>query len=336
MKNLIKQLKVAVTALLIIVAFIASSVSSIKDNVKNRVIIDIGYQSVTAQTWGALIVKDQELFEKELEKIKPYYNFDVRWHDEVSGAPINNNMMAHKFQFGFLGDLPILINLENSAKSVKYNALLIAIDGRGKNGANQSILVSEQSGIKSIEDLKDKQISVPVGSSAYHMLMRILEKHALTSDVQIQHQDIPTAYTMVHSGKLSVVAAWEPYPSLFLKQAEMVKLVDGNESGVDYIAGIVEDKDWAIAHPEYTKAFLKSIRKAHRLLNSNKVKASKIISRQSRFKQNIVLSALKDITWNSVITSQDVDTFYQDYQFMRSTNSISKFPLDRYLKPNQL
>lgn len=177
---------------------------------------------------------------------------------------------------------------------------------------------------------------MPVGSSAYHMLMRILEKHALTSDVQIQHQDIPTAYTMVHSGKLSVVAAWEPYPSLFLKQAEMVKLVDGNESGVDYIAGIVEDKDWAIAHPEYTKAFLKSIRKAHRLLNSNKVKASKIISRQSRFKQNIVLSALKDITWNSVITSQDVDTFYQDYQFMRSTNSISKFPLDRYLKPNQL
>lgn len=334
-KHVIKLMEVCIVAMLIVAAFILSSVAGFKSSSRNRVVIDIGYQSVTAQTWGALIIKDQSLFEKELAKVDPFSVYEIRWHDEVSGAPINNNMMSHKFQIGYLGDLPVLINLENAAKSKSYNAKLIAIDGKGPNGTNQSILVSKKSGISNPNELKGHQISVPVGSSAYHMLMRILNKYSLTGAVKIQHQDIPTAYAMVHSGKMDVLAAWEPYPSLFLEQTEMVKLVDGSRSGIDYLAGIVEDADWAETHPEYAKAYLESVYKAHKLLKTDRDKAASIIARQSRFKQEVVLSALNNITWSSEITSADVNTFYEDYKFMRSTNSISEFPVHQYLKPTE-
>lgn len=39
-------------------------------------VINIGYQSVTAQTWGALIMKDSKSFEK---KLKNKFPVDIEW-----------------------------------------------------------------------------------------------------------------------------------------------------------------------------------------------------------------------------------------------------------------
>ena len=43
--------------------------------------ITIGYQTPTAQTWGALIIKHEKLFEKYLKELAPNDEVQVEWFD---------------------------------------------------------------------------------------------------------------------------------------------------------------------------------------------------------------------------------------------------------------
>ena len=70
--------------------------------------------------------------------------------------------------------MPLILNMYKAHTLKNYNSKLVAIDGIGKNGLNQSIVVPIDSEISKIEDLKNKTISTPIGSSAHFMLMKVL------------------------------------------------------------------------------------------------------------------------------------------------------------------
>ena len=155
--------------------------------------INIGYQSVTSQTWGALIIKNQKIYEKKLQELYPDKKIKIIWHDEISGSVINTSMISNKIDIGFMGDMPLLLNMYKSDTLEKYDATLIAFDGKGEKGKNQSIIVSKNSTINNVEDLRGKTISTPIGSSAHFMLMKVLKKYNMLDEVEIVHQDVAMA-----------------------------------------------------------------------------------------------------------------------------------------------
>ena len=63
--------KIAYIFIILVLAFIVLTQFQKKN--KNVIKIDIGYQSVTSQTWGALIIKNQKIFENKLKKLYPVY-----------------------------------------------------------------------------------------------------------------------------------------------------------------------------------------------------------------------------------------------------------------------
>lgn len=73
---------------------IASNASGEKDRPTEVVKIGIGYQTVTAQTWGSLIMKNQKFLEQELKAAYPEQEFEVSWENATSGPPLTNNMGA--------------------------------------------------------------------------------------------------------------------------------------------------------------------------------------------------------------------------------------------------
>ena len=178
--------KMVLVVILFILIFLFKT---IQFNKKEIIKIDIGYQSVTSQTWGALIIKNKGLFEKRLKEAYPNKKVKVVWHDEISGAVINTSMISGKVQFGFMGDMPLILNVYKSSTLKDYDSKIIAMDGKGINGKNQSILIPKKSKIKSIEELKGKTISTPIGSSAHYMLMKVLEKHNMLDDVNMRGMD---------------------------------------------------------------------------------------------------------------------------------------------------
>ncbi len=297
-----------------------------------KIKVNIGYQSITAQTWGALIMKDQKFFEKRLKERYPDKEIEIQWYDEMSGSVINNNMFAHKYQIGYMGDMACIINLYNGDIQKNYSSQLIAFDGKGGMGANQSILVSKESSIKTVKDLKGKIVSVPVGSSAHRMLLEVLEKYHLSDNVRVTYQDIPTACNMVATGKIDAMAAWEPYPTAMQWENGMLELVNGAESEKDYLAGIVVDKDWANENGEILDIFIESIRDSHLFIKKYPVKSVEIICKINNFSSEVVSHVLDHIKMEDTINERDRKTLLEDCNFLKSIGEIESFSVLKYVK----
>lgn len=298
---------------------------------KDTVTIAIGYQTVTAQTWGSLIIKNQKLLEKELEAEFPDVNFDIQWENATSGPPLTNNMIAGKLQFAFMGDLPILVNGEKGQTETNYDSVFIAFDGKGPSGKNQSLLVTKGGDIKSVEDLKGKEVSVPIGSSAHRMLELVLEEHGLLDDVTIVSQDVNVGLTNIEQGKIAAHATWEPFPTLAVSTGVGEILVDGSETGVDYLDGVVADRNWVNANPEYTNAFLKALIEAHEFIKNNPDETAKIFAEETGYSEEVSKAMVENITFETVIYDKDIETVRGDLDFAISVGNVTSLDLDKFI-----
>ncbi len=292
----------------------------------NVIEINIGYQSITSQTWGALIVKNQKLLEKKISEKYDDAKVSIIWHDELSGASINNNMLAHKYQFGYMGDMPCIINLYNSYSNLNYSSYLLALDGKGINGLNQAIVVNNNSGIENAFQLAGKKISVPVGSSAHRMLIEILEKYELTEKVTIVHQDIPTACSMLEAGKVDAIVVWEPYETYLSTLQNAHVLVSGEETGTTYLAGVMVDQEFAKRYPEIVNIFKQCIEETHELMKKNPKECALSISEESGFDVEVVNTVINKIKWESELLEEDAETLNADYLFLLEKEVIGEYP----------
>ena len=295
------------------------------------VTISIGYQTVTAQTWGALIVKNKRLFEEELSSEFPDVDFNIEWENATSGPPLTNNMIAGKLQFAIMGDLPILVNGEKGQTEQNYDSVFIAFDGKGPSGKNQALLVTAGSDIKSVEDLRGKEVSTPIGSSAHRLLQLILEKNGLLNDVTIVSQDVNVGLTNIEQGKIAAHATWEPFPTLAVTTGIGEILVDGAETGVDYLDGVVADRNWVNAHPEYTNAFLKALVKAHDFIKENPEESTAIFAEETGYSLEVSKAMVENIVFDTVIYDKNIETVRGDLDFAISVGNVTSLDLDKFI-----
>lgn len=97
--------------------------------------------------------------------------------------------------------------------------------------ATAQLWVSEASGIKSLADLKGKQISTTTGTTAHVFLDRALRSVNLdpAKDVQIINQRMTEAVTSFISGAVPAVALWVPFDSIIrTKVPNARKLIDAS------------------------------------------------------------------------------------------------------------
>lgn len=294
--------------------------------------IHIGYQSVTSQTWGALIIKNKNIFKKKLKKEYPNKKFKVVWHDEISGAVINTSMISNKVQIGFMGDMPLILNMNKAENLKEYDSKLISIDGIGVDGLNQSIIIPKNSKMESIKDLQGKTISTPIGSSSYYMVMKLLDKYNMNDKVNIIHQDVAMASQLLSSNKIDAFSIWEPYPTVLNGRGLSRLLIDGSETKVDYIAGVIVNNNWYKDNEKIVLLFKESLEEAHELLNSNKKEAAKIIEEESEFDYEYIVKIIKNIKWNNSLDENIINNLKDKQEFLLNLKEIDKFDLNKYIE----
>lgn len=323
------------------VAFLLSGCSSAKGGTgssqpKETVNITIGYQSVTAQTWGALIIKNQKLYEKYLEKAYPNKTFHIDWFNAQSGPPLTNNMVAGKIQISFMGDMPLLLNGEIGQTSANYKSVFIAFDGKGKSGSNQAIIVPNGSNITSVKDLAGKTVSVPLGSSAHKMLLDELNKYGITNKVTILNQDVTVGMTNIQQSKVDAYATWEPFPNLITSKNTGKILISGSDTGIDYLDGVVADRTWAEKNKGYTVAFLQALLEAHQFILKNPGTAAKIFSKETGYPTNVTEPLAKSIRFDSVIYDKDRVTLSGSEDFLKQQKKLNALDLSKFIDSEYL
>jgi sulfonate transport system substrate-binding protein len=133
--------------------------------------------------------------------------YKIEWREFPAAAPLLEALGAGAIETGLVGDAPFTFA---AAANVPVKA--IAAVRQSRDGL--AVLVSEQSPIKSFDDLRGKKIATGRGSIGHQLILAALEARGWKpDDVQIAFlapSDAKVAYTQ---GSVDAWSTWEPYVS---------------------------------------------------------------------------------------------------------------------------
>ena len=209
----------------------------------------IGYQKIGA----LLILKQQGLLEKRLAA----QGVSVSWVEFQSGPPLVEALNAGAIDFGYTGDTPPIF-----AQASGVNFVYVAsIPNPGKSNA---ILVRNDSGIKTLADLRGKKIALVKGSSAHNVLVQALAKANVPwSDITPVYLQPADAGAAIQSGAVDAWSIWDPFYAVGERYPGVHVLTDA-EGIAPSNSFFLASRDYATRYPATIKAVVEETQSAWR------------------------------------------------------------------------
>ncbi|TKB07514.1 MAG: nitrate ABC transporter substrate-binding protein [Mesorhizobium sp.] len=313
--------------------------------------VAVGTQDTTINTaTGGLLIRELNLLEKYLPHDGRYQaaTYDIQWKNFTSGAPITNEQLAGKLDFGVMADFPGSLNGLAHLKAGK-KSLFIAVLSGSVNGSGNGIVVPANSPIQSLSELKGKTISVPFASTSHGMLLRAVQAQGwdAESDVKIITQAPEVAGPSLKADQIDAHADFVPFAELFPWRGFARKIYDGSQAKVPTFHGVLVDASYAEKYPEVVIAYLRAAIEADQLIGREPEKYSELIGKITGVDAEVdylfhgpLGLQTRDLTWKpeyrqavataigtlkllkKADTSLDVDTFVDD-RFIRAAFKAS-------------
>jgi taurine transport system substrate-binding protein len=217
---------------------------------------------------GELLAKGQGQLAKRFPNTKiEYIKFDV-------GRDVNAAFAGGSLDIGIIGTPPGASGLINNLPyKIFYLHDII--------GDSEALVVKESSNINTIQDLKNKVIASPFGSTSHFSLMAALKQNNVNpSDLKILDitgQDVHAAWVR---GDIDGTYIWQPTQARLLEEGGKV-LINSREvaakGGITGEFGIVSDKFYA-QHPEAVKAYIDILDQATKEYREGKPETIKILA----------------------------------------------------------
>ncbi len=274
---------------LLAAAFALSFVPSVS---AKTIEIGIGHQSMCTDTYSAgLVIKELKLLEKHLPHTGKYkdVNYDIKWSDYSSGAPITNEMLANKLVFGVMGDYPLIVNGAKFQATDSLRSLYVAGTGYNLRGSGNGIVVPVASNFYSIEDLKGKAISTPIGSASWGMLLKAMQDAKIpTSAYALKNQAPAVGAANISTGKIDAHADFCPWSEIMEYRGTGRKIYDGSQTGVPYLHGVVVREDFAKENPEIVVAFIEAVYDAGQWIKADPMRAVEMMEKWSGVEKEVL------------------------------------------------
>ncbi|MCF8476098.1 MAG: ABC transporter substrate-binding protein [Pseudolabrys sp.] len=254
--------------------------------------IGIGHQSMCTDTYSAgIVIKELKLLEKHLPHTGKYKDatYEIGWSDYSSGGPITNQMMANKLQIGVMGDYPLIVNGAKFQATDSLRTLYIAGTGYNLKGSGNAIVVPVSSDIYSIDQLKGKAVSVPVGSAAWGMLLKAMQDAKIsTSEYQLKNQAPAVGAANIAAKKIDAHSDFCPWSEIMEFRGTGRKIYDGSETGIPYLHGVVVREDFAKKYPEVVVAFVKAVYDAGQWIKKDPMKAVEMMEKWTGVEKEVL------------------------------------------------
>jgi len=242
-----------------------------------KISIAVGHQSMCTDTYTAgIVIKELGLLEKYLPTDGDYADaeYDVSWADYSSGGPITNQMLANKLNFGVMGDYPLIVNGAKFQETDSLRTVYVAGTGYNLKGSGNAIVVPVESDIYSIDQLQGKEVSTPVGSAAWGMLLKAMQDNGIpTSEYVMKNQSPAVGAANIAAGKIDAHSDFCPWSEIMEFRGTGRKIYDGSETGVPYLHGVVVRQDFAEEYPEVVQAFIKAVYEAGEWIREDPMRA---------------------------------------------------------------
>ncbi|MGY2290570.1 ABC transporter substrate-binding protein [Pseudomonas sp. SDO528_S397] len=245
--------------------------------------VAIGTQDTTINcAAGGLLIRELGLLDKYLPHDGKYKDatYDIQWKNFTSGAPLTNEMVAGKLDFGAMADFPGAFNGVAFEAAGKHSVFIDVLSGNTR-GSGNGIVVPNDSSAQSLADLRGKTISVPFASTAHGMLLRAIAAQGWDplKDVNVIAQAPEVAGSALQANKVDAHADFVPFAELFPNRGFARKIYDGSQSNTPTFHGALVDQDYARQYPEVVVAYLRASLEANQLLTAEPEKYSELIEK---------------------------------------------------------
>ena len=251
--------------------------------------VAIGHQSMCTDTYTAgIVVKELKLLEKHLPKTGKYkdVDYDISWADYSSGGPITNQMMANKLNIGVMGDYPLIVNGAKFQATDSLRTYYVAGTGYNLKGSGNAIVVPVKSDLYKISDLEGKEVSTPVGSAAWGMLLKAAQDNNIK--FQLKNQSPAVGAANIAAGKIDAHSDFCPWSEIMEFRGTGRKIYDGSEAGVPYLHGVVVRKDLADDYPEVVQAFIKAVYDAGKWIEEDPIRATDLMEKWTGVEKEVL------------------------------------------------
>lgn len=179
---------------------------------------------------------------RTVEDIFKPRGIDVKWVEFSFGPPLLEALNTGNIDYGYTGDAPPIF-----AQAARANLLYVA--ALPSAGANEAIVVPENSPIKTLADLKGKKLGFAKGSSAHNTTVAALEKAGLAyTDVTPVYLAPADAATAFSGGSLDAWTIWDPY--LALTEKGKVRVLASAKDVHETNAFFLANKGFTDRYPE--------------------------------------------------------------------------------------
>ena len=215
------------TMLIAIVILTAIGPFTLAQNAEN--VIRIGYQK-----YGTLVLlKARGSLERRLSPL----HVEVKWTEFPAGPQLLEGLNVGSIDFGTVGEAPPIF-------AQAAGADLVYVGNEPPASAAEAILVPKDSPIKTVAELKGKEVALNKGSNVHFLLVKLLEKAG------VQYKDIDAVFltpadarAAFERGSVDAWAIWEPFLAAAQRQTGARILADGN--------GIVSNHQFFLASRPY-------------------------------------------------------------------------------------
>ncbi|EON14088.1 MULTISPECIES: ABC transporter substrate-binding protein [Pandoraea] len=307
--------------------------------------IAIGTQDTTINTaTGGALIRELKLLDRYLPHDGRYKDavYDIQWKNFTSGAPITNEMIAGKLDFGSMADFPGVLNGVANQKAGRGSIFINVLSG-SVQGSGNGIVVPADSVVQSIADLKGKTISVPFASTAHGMLLRAVAAQGWSPDrdVNIITQAPEVAGPALQSRKIDAHADFVPFAELFPYRGFARKIYDGSQGGSATFHGTLVETAYAQKYPEIVVAYLRAVIEANRLIAAEPEKYSELIAKVTGIEPEVdylfhgpLGLQTRDLTWKPEYRKA-LQTSFDTLKLLGRTDGdldVAHFIDDRYLR----
>jgi aliphatic sulfonates family ABC transporter substrate-binding protein len=228
--------------------------------------VRIGYQ----KTGVLLIAKGQGLLEKRFAP----QGIAVKWVEFSFGPPLLEALNSGSLEYGYTGDTPPIF-----AQAARPDLLYVgAIPARGYG---QGIIVTPESPIKSLDDLKGKTVGVAKASSAHNLLITALETAGLSlKDINVAYLAPADAAAAYARGAIDAWSIWDPYYAI-AEQTRGARALPIDREATSQNSFFLGNRAFTQKHPAIIAAINEEVARATEWANANRDKAAEAFAEAS-------------------------------------------------------
>jgi aliphatic sulfonates family ABC transporter substrate-binding protein len=257
-------------------------------------------------------------------------NISVELVEFSLGPAIIEAVGGNQVDIGFLGDLPAFSGLINGG-----NYKIIA---RWESDTNRCLIVRDDAGINSLEDLKGKRLAVSFGSTQQTLAYNYLSAAGLTdNDVELVNLSLADTVTSIANGDIDAAVVDELQASQAIEKGGVTKLTD-SEGYKLFVSPVIAQNDFLEENPEVAVRILKTLQKAALWSEENTDESIKLAAERMGVDESTVSSKLSHSNLELQLGDEEIEaintSFDQCYELgiLKEKININDYIDTSYLK----